>query len=265
MSGKPLYNFPAFKEAAWRWRNKGHFVISPHEITDTIWMDKFGRYFDPANDKVEWGDPVVKEMIAADLKAVTECDAVLVLDGWVNSKGATLEVRLAKQCGMPVYWAGVDEHDTTTGRLIDESFIDRATLPYTTASDCWKGLEVRELPTLTLPDEYPFAEPDPIKTIQVSFVLNETVLEEAQRLVYGDRQSAYGHPYDDYSRTAKMWEAIVGQGVSISPRTACLMMAAVKISRECNAHKRDNMTDLAGYAACAQRCAEREQELANGE
>lgn len=251
MSGKPLYNFPAFKEAAWRWRNKGHFVTSPHEITDTIWMDKFGRYFDPANDKVKWGDPIVNEMIAADLKAVTECDAVLVLDGWTNSKGATLEVRLARQCGMPVYFAGVDGYDTTTGVLIDVDFIDRVTLPSTNASDYWKGLEVRELPAFNA-------------VIPATSLSGETVLQEAQRLVYGNRQSAYGHPYDDYSRTAKMWEAIVGQGVSISPRTACLMMAAVKISRECNAHKRDNMTDLAGYAACAQRCAEREQELANG-
>lgn len=90
----------------------------------------------------------------------------------------------------------------------------------------------------------------------------ETVLEEAQRLVYGDRQAAYGHPYDDYSRTARMWEACLGlPAYRITPRLACLMMACVKISREVNAPKRDNMTDLAGYAACAQRCAEREDEL----
>lgn len=90
----------------------------------------------------------------------------------------------------------------------------------------------------------------------------ETILQEAQRLVHGDRQAAYGHPYDDYARTARMWEAILGlPAYRISPRVACLMMAAVKISREVNAPKRDNLTDLAGYAACAHMCAERAAEL----
>lgn len=92
--------------------------------------------------------------------------------------------------------------------------------------------------------------------------MSETILQEAQRLVHGDRQAAYGHPFDDYARTARMWEAILGlPPFRISPSTACLMMAAVKISRQVNKPKRDNMTDLAGYAACAQMCAEREEAL----
>ena len=92
--------------------------------------------------------------------------------------------------------------------------------------------------------------------------MSETILQEAQRLVHGDRQAAYGHPFEDYARTARMWEAILGlPPYRIKPSTACLMMAAVKISRQCHAPKRDNMTDLAGYAACAQMCAEREEEL----
>jgi len=90
---------------------------------------------------------------------------------------------------------------------------------------------------------------------------HETILEEAQRLVYGDRQASYGHPSDDYARTARMWEAILGlPAYHIAPSIACLMMAAVKISRQVNKPKRDNLTDLAGYAACAQLCAEREAE-----
>lgn len=97
-------------------------------------------------------------------------------------------------------------------------------------------------------------------------VLEETVLEEAQRLVYGDRQASYGHPADDYRRTARMWEAIVADlpGVvlpagSITPRIACLMMVAVKISREVHAPKRDNRVDGAGYFAAADLCAQREE------
>lgn len=85
----------------------------------------------------------------------------------------------------------------------------------------------------------------------------ETALQEAQRLVHGDRGAAYGHPIDDYTRTGRMWGAILGLP-DIDPRLCCLMMAAVKISREVNAPKRDNRVDLAGYAECAQMVAERQ-------
>ena len=74
-----------------------------------------------------------------------------------------------------------------------------------------------------------------------------TILEEAQGLVYGDRQASYGHPLDDFSRTAKMWEAILG--CAVSPEQVGLCMCAVKISRQLNRPKRDNLVDLAGYAA----------------
>jgi hypothetical protein len=84
--------------------------------------------------------------------------------------------------------------------------------------------------------------------------MSETILQEAQRLVHGDRQADYGHPLDDFSRTAKMWSAILGFPVSAEQVGLC--MCAVKIGRQCNRPKRDNMTDLAGYAATVQMCQE---------
>jgi hypothetical protein len=85
----------------------------------------------------------------------------------------------------------------------------------------------------------------------------ETVLEEAQRLVYGDRGAAYGHPLDDYTRTARIWSAILG--IEVTAEQAVLCMIGVKISRECNQGKRDNRTDMAGYAECLERIAEERQ------
>jgi hypothetical protein len=82
-----------------------------------------------------------------------------------------------------------------------------------------------------------------------------TILEEAQKLVYGDRNAAYGHPHDDYTRTAKIWSAILG--IDVTPLQACLCMIGVKISREVHGHRRDTLVDIAGYADCCQRIAER--------
>lgn len=73
------------------------------------------------------------------------------------------------------------------------------------------------------------------------------ILEEANSLVYGDRQASYGHPLDDFERTAKIWSAILGHEVTAEQVGLC--MCAVKISRQCNKPKRDNLVDLAGYAA----------------
>lgn len=89
--------------------------------------------------------------------------------------------------------------------------------------------------------------------------MTETILQEAQRLVHGDRGASYGHPIDDYTRTGRMWGAILGIP-DIDPRICCLMMAVMKVSREVNKHKRDNLVDLAGYAECGAMVADRQSE-----
>ncbi len=74
-----------------------------------------------------------------------------------------------------------------------------------------------------------------------------TILTEADALTSGQRQQDYGHPLDDFARTAKIWSAILG--CPVSPLQYALCMCAVKIARLCNtpAH-RDSLVDLAGYA-----------------
>lgn len=100
---------------------------------------------------------------------------------------------------------------------------------------------------------------------------DETILQEAQRLVHGERQAAYGHPFDDYTRTGRIFGAIIDGWLrqqpgfehipavpDVPPATACLMMVGVKVSREVNQPKRDNRVDGAGYFACVDMCAERQ-------
>jgi hypothetical protein len=95
-----------------------------------------------------------------------------------------------------------------------------------------------------------------------------SVLVEAEGLVHGDRNAAYGHPLDDYTRTAAMVSAMLAHKLK-EPLTAedmALAMCCVKLSRQQNKAKRDNMTDLAGYAECVQwMIDERERRAAAGE
>ncbi len=94
--------------------------------------------------------------------------------------------------------------------------------------------------------------------------MSETVLEEAQRLVTGDRGDAYGHPLDDYTRTAAFWTTLLADkllpGAEITPQDAIRCMIAVKLSRDVNAPNRDNRTDIAGYALCLDMVDEEEEQ-----
>lgn len=85
----------------------------------------------------------------------------------------------------------------------------------------------------------------------------ETPLQEAQRLVHGDRQASYGHPIEDFTRTGRMWGAILGTD-DVPPEKVALCMIAVKMSRECNRPKRDNAVDIAGYAETLHMVRERQ-------
>lgn len=61
-----------------------------------------------------------------------------------------------------------------------------------------------------------------------------------------ERGKDYGHPKEDFTRTAIMWSAILGHQVKTTD--VPLMMIALKISREVHKHKEDNIEDMQGYA-----------------
>lgn len=88
----------------------------------------------------------------------------------------------------------------------------------------------------------------------------ESILKEADTIAHGDRQQAYGHPFDTYTRAAALVSAMLSHKLQ-SPLTAhdmALVMAQVKIAREIGCPRRDNRIDLAGFAWVADRIAEQD-------
>lgn len=79
----------------------------------------------------------------------------------------------------------------------------------------------------------------------------ESILQEAERIVNGDRNQDYGDMKTSFENIAKGWSVIAGK--EISAHQVGLMMVWLKICRENNKPKRDNIVDIAGYAECLSR------------
>lgn len=124
------------------------------------------------------------------------------------------------------------------------------------ALDGWEGsrgaaLEVHVLRALGKPiykrPDSPTADLEPIKApTKYRPPSDETCLETAARLVDGDRGEAYGHPAEDFARTAGAWRALFGWDAD--ERKVALAMVCVKLSRLVQTPEhRDSVVDGPGY------------------
>jgi len=79
-----------------------------------------------------------------------------------------------------------------------------------------------------------------------------TILEEASAVAGESRQRDYGHPKVNHERIAAIWNVLLGPKLTrpIEAREVALMMIGVKLAREVNTPKRDNLLDMAGYVLC---------------
>ncbi len=85
MTGIKDLNFPAFHREAAYFRGLGKHVINPAEINP-----------DPA---AGW-----QQCMREDIRELVTCDEIVMLQGWENSKGATLEHHIAKTLGLKVIY-----------------------------------------------------------------------------------------------------------------------------------------------------------------
>ena len=84
------------------------------------------------------------------------------------------------------------------------------------------------------------------------------VLNEAADLISHDRNQTYDEPEHNFRRIAAYWNLYLTDHLlrPIQPHQVALILGLVKIAREQHAPKRDNLVDLAGYAACYQEVIE---------
>ena len=74
-----------------------------------------------------------------------------------------------------------------------------------------------------------------------------SILEEADKLINGDRKEDYGDVRESFERIAKLWSVVLG--IEVTSKQVNLCMMQLKMSREIGKHKRDNLVDICGYAA----------------
>jgi len=79
-----------------------------------------------------------------------------------------------------------------------------------------------------------------------------SILAEADNIAGEDRSRDYGHPLLNHQRIAAIWNVQLAGSLKtpITPRQVALMMIGVKLAREANTPKRDNLIDIAGYVKC---------------
>lgn len=198
MTGYPDHNFDAFHRAAQHLKAAGWDVVNPAE--------NFGGRTDLPH----------ADYMRADMAALIKCDAIALLPGWQESRGAKAEYFLAREMGLKT--------------------IDAATLaPLIDAPDARVEL------TAVCDGSPPSNEGT-----------TESILDEAKNLTNGSRQADYGHPRDDFARTAAMWNGILAaklrDGATITAMDVPMCLIAVKLARQAHRHKRDNLVDIAGYA-----------------
>lgn len=92
MSGYPDNNFSAFDDAKAACIAMGHEVVSPADLSRAHGWDP-KRVPTPE----EYAD-----FMREDVRAILDCDAVMMLEGWQESKGATFERLVAQMTGRKV-------------------------------------------------------------------------------------------------------------------------------------------------------------------
>ena len=84
--------------------------------------------------------------------------------------------------------------------------------------------------------------------------MTESILNEAESIVNGERAQDYGSAVESFGRIAQLASLLSGK--ELTAIDCCLVLKSVKLIRESFKHKRDNLVDECGYAELENRLRE---------
>ena len=104
MRGKKWFNFPSHDRAKECLMRAGWEVISPADLDREIGFDVASLPPD-----TDWSDVSklgfdLKAAIQRDVAAILNCDAIFMLHGWSESRGAKAEKAVAEWLGLMVFY-----------------------------------------------------------------------------------------------------------------------------------------------------------------
>lgn len=226
MTGVEEHNFPLFNKIARELRHKGLEVVNPAEHPPQQSWEDYLRY---------------------DIRLLIDCNFIVLLPGWEGSRGAKLEYHVAAGLGLKVV-----DSDLNPLEIYSHSATPNLAARYSTAHSSASSAPSIDSSLHSASRVNPSVT-SPLNPWQKS---EENILDEAQRLVSGDRNRQYGEPWEDYARVAAFWSQIAGK--ILTPKQCILMMVALKLARLCNQFKRDSLVDLAGYCRCLEKVLDHE-------
>ena len=120
MTGQKDLNRKAFADIAFTLQSKGHFVINPHDLSSAfgtaeeiaysfqeLYLLEDGGYASKEkNDDAEDDAKLARAVMETDLAALRTCDAIYLLKGWENSRGAKKELAEAIAHGLIIKHEG---------------------------------------------------------------------------------------------------------------------------------------------------------------
>lgn len=92
-------NIPEFEKYSKKLRDLGFDAINPHDLFMPWEIRELKQ---KVKDRIITEEEMWAICMKRDIPAMLECDFVAVLEGWNKSKGANIEVTLAKDLFMPI-------------------------------------------------------------------------------------------------------------------------------------------------------------------